>query len=226
MAQNELAQPPRTSPTRSGCREQSSPQPQGQHRGCHQHSPRSFLGLDGVTAMRGGGEGKRLQDPTAGWPWGTRISAGTRGEDPPRCPPPAACSLHVAFDRWDSQQVQAGCGWKHLEVLAGSRGAVQQRQERGHGAAAARGSPFPAAPEPEMWGWCGASAGSYAPAAGAAALRGKELPSPVGTDTRAAPQLCLTLFPLLLHATAARILLLGVREPARSLGAAAPPLSP
>lgn len=144
---------------------------------------------------------------------------------PPRCPPPAACSLHVAFDRWDSQQVQAGCGWKHLEVLAGSRGAVQQRQERGHGAAAARGSPFPAAPEPEMWGWCGASAGSYAPAAGAAALRGKELPSPVGTDTRAAPQLCLTLFPLLLHATAARILLLGVREPARSLGAAAP-LSP
>lgn len=79
------------------------------------------------------------------------------GRGSPRCPPPAACWLHVAFDGWDSQQVQAGCGWKHLEVLAGSRGAVQQRQERGHAAAAARGSPFPAAPEPEtavVWGNC------------------------------------------------------------------------
>lgn len=73
--------------------------------------------------------------------------------------------------------------------------------------------------------WCGATAGSYAPTAGAAALRGKELPFPVGADTRAAPQLRLTLFPLLLHATAARSLLLGVRKPARPLGAAAP-LSP
>lgn len=67
-------------------------------------------------------------------------------------------SQHVLFycragrGNWDSQQVQAGCGWKHLEELAQTGGSVQQQWERGHTTAVTRSGPFPAAPQPVTFG--------------------------------------------------------------------------
>lgn len=82
---------------------------------------------------------------------------------------------------WDSQQVQAGCGWQHLEELAQSRGSVQEQWERGHTTAVTE---HPAPQSLSVWGNCcslavGAASLELLPPTSVATWRQPALP---GTD--------------------------------------------
>lgn len=71
----------------------------GQHKHCHMHGPQSHdcsAGLDGLTPMHGGGKGKEMHDPAAGWLQGIGVRAGTQ-ERSHSCFPLAAHSSTWCF---------------------------------------------------------------------------------------------------------------------------------